>query len=433
MRYRSGLIAVLLALSLVAVACGGGQDTASEGAEAGQAEETQPAATSEQPAATEETAEATEQETGAAAESDPRLEVVPEALRPYYDGYWYFATVTDNPYADWTPPEPPWKFCYNDSYQGNDWRQAALTQYQKLVGEYTEAGLADGDLVVTNSDNDINVQLSQLNSLVQQGCNVIISIPSSPTGLCQGVDNAFEQGVLFITVESPVECEKAINVGFNEYRGGVTTAEWLAGAIGDKGSVVLVNGIPGLAPTQARRQGVLDVFSNYPDIEVIGEIDGMWTPSVAKEQMLKFLTTHPQEIDGVWNGALMGVAAAQAFEQAGRPLPKINGFSGSCSALAFWKETGFDTYYSMSQGGGPALFTGFDTAVRMLSGQKPVVNTILVPLPEITEENFDEWYDPSMTVESTCFSDPADGRRVSKEFMDQYFEGGEEPQLEPTP
>ena len=366
------------------------------------------------------------------AEHAKALEQVPESVRQYYVGYWLFAALHPTPYANWTPPRPPWQFCYNDSYQGNSWRQAALQEYRKLVAELAGHGLAKPELIVSNSNNDINVQLAQLTNMVRQGCNAIISIPSSPTGLCAGIKDAQSKGVLLVTAESPAECPEAINVDFNEYYAAAKTAKWLAEAIGGKGGVVLENGIPGLGPTVARRQAVLDVFGHYPGIKVLGEFDGNWTPSVAKTKMLQFLATHPQPIQGVWNGALMGVAAGQAFEQVGRKLPRINGFSGSCGFLAYWKEKGLDSF-AQAQGGAPALYTAFDVAYRMLKGQKPAVNTILMPLPEITQDNLAQWYKPTMTVQDSCFADPPDGRRISEEALSRYFTNGGTPSPALTP
>ncbi len=352
------------------------------------------------------------------------MQMVPESLHRYYDGYWYFSQVAADPYKDWTPPKGPWQFCYNDSYQGNNWRAAALAEAQKLVAQYAKAGLAKPDLIVTNSNNNIDVQLSQLNNMVRQGCNVILSIPSSPTGLCSGVHDAREKGVLFISVESPVTCKDAVNIDFNEYYGGLQTARWLADALGGKGNVVLINGVPGLAPTVARRQAALDVFKQHPGIKVIGEVTGMWTPSVAKSAMLKFLATHPQRIDGIWDSGLTGVAAAQALAQSGRPAAKINGLPGDCSFIAYWKQNKLSSF-SLSQGGAPAVYEAFLIAARMLNGQHPAVSTILYPLPEITDQNLDQWYKPTMTVQSTCFADPPDGRAVPDSFFDPLFSGGE--------
>ncbi|HTW26819.1 MAG TPA: substrate-binding domain-containing protein [Acetobacteraceae bacterium] len=351
------------------------------------------------------------------------LQDVPAAMRSYYDGFWYFSAVLPDPYESWTPPKAPVQFCYNDSYQGNSWRAAALAEYQKLVADFAKAGLAKPNLIVTNSNNNIDVQLSQLQNQIRQGCNVILSIPSSPTGLCAGVQEAHKRGVLFVSVESPVFCKEAINVDFNEYYGGLQTGRWLAQALGGKGSVVMLDGVPGLAPTVARHEAAMSVFAQHPGIKVVGTVVGMWTPSIAKSKMLQFLATHPQRIDGVWNGALMGVAAGQALSQSGRPAARINGFSGSCSFLAYWKQNHLQSL-SLSQGGAPALYEAFLVAARMLQGQKPVVNTILYPLPEITDANLDQWYKPSMTVQSNCFADPPDGRAVADSYFDPLFKGG---------
>lgn len=360
------------------------------------------------------------------------LEALPEQIRPYYDGFWYFTPLGPNAYANWQPPKAPWQFCYNDSYQGNGWRAAALEEYKKLVDQYAKAGLAKPDLIVTNSNNNIDVQLSQLNNMIRQGCNVILSIPSSPTGLCSGVKQAFDKGILFVSVESPVQCPEAINVDFNEYYGGLRTAQWLAQALDGKGNVLMINGIPGLAPTVARRQAALDVLKQHPDIHILGEINGMWTPSVGKAETLKFLATHPQPIAGVWDSGLDGAAAGQAFLQSGRPLPKINGLPGDCSFLAFWKKHDLKSF-SLSQGGAPALYEAFLVAVKMLHGQQPAVNTILYPLPEITEANFDQWYKPEMTEESNCFADSPDGRAVPDAYFDPLFTGGTAPSPMPQP
>lgn len=353
------------------------------------------------------------------------LQSIPKSLWSNYAGYWYFTPLNDNPYAAWTPPKPPWKFCYSDSYEGNDWRITALQEYQHLVDELRAKGLAKGPLTVTNSNNDINTQLAQINNLVNSGCNVIEAIPASSTGLCSAAQNALNRGVLFITMEGPLmDCKYAINVDFNEYWAGQVTAQWIANALHGKGSVVLANGIAGLPPTIARRQAVLDTFKRYPDIEVIGEFTGDWTPSVAKSQMLKFISTHPQPIDAVWNSSQMMTAIGDAFVQSGRSIPIINGFSGSCATLAYWKQHNMQSF-ALNQAGAPAMYEGMVVALRMLAGQKPVSNALLYPVPQITQQSLSTWYKPSMSTTSTCFSSPPNGKAVPDSYFNDLFKGGD--------
>jgi hypothetical protein len=60
------------------------------------------------------------------------------------------------------------------------------------------------------------------------------------------------------------------------------------------------------------------------------------------------------------------------------------------------------------------------------------VNTIFFPLPIITNANIDDYYDPSMNVQSTCFANGKDRRLVADDYFDQFFTGGEKaPTLTP--
>ena len=54
------------------------------------------------------------------------------------------------------------------------------------------------------------------------------------------------------------------------------------------------------------------------------------------------------------------------------------------------------------------------------------------PLPIITNDNIDDYYDPSMTVQSTCFANGKDRHLVTDAYYDQFFTGGEKaPTLTP--
>jgi ribose transport system substrate-binding protein len=68
-------------------------------------------------------------------------------------------------------------------------------------------------------------------------------------------------------------------------------------------------------------------------------------------------------------------------------------------------------------------FGALQVAIRALSGQKPKVNTIYMPIPVITNANFKDYYKPGVTVQDTCWADPPDGRLVPDDYFDQFFTG----------
>jgi ribose transport system substrate-binding protein len=141
--------------------------------------------------------------------------------------------------------------------------------------------------------------------------------------------------------------------------------------------------------------------------------------------MLKYLATHPEPVDAVWSLGQMSVAGGEALEQAGRPLPKIvaDG-TNMCSYLAYWKNHDLDGF-TLAGGGAPMAFGALQAAIRAMSGQKPKVNTIYMPIPVITNANLKDYYKPGMTVQDTCWADPPDGRLVPDDYFDQFFTGGQ--------
>jgi len=60
----------------------------------------------------------------------------------------------------------------------------------------------------------------------------------------------------------------------------------------------------------------------------------------------------------------------------------------------------------------------------MMAGQKLKVSTIFMSLPSITDSNFNHYYEPSMTVQSTCFANGKELHLVQDNYFNQFFTGG---------
>ncbi len=85
----------------------------------------------------------------------------------------------------------------------------------------------------------------------------------------------------------------------------------------------MVNGVPGTSVDTDRNTGAKEIFSQYPDINIIAELEGQWGSGVAQQVMADFLATQPK-IDGVWiQGGGPGVI--QAFDDAGYQLVPMAG------------------------------------------------------------------------------------------------------------
>ena len=167
---------------------------------------------------------------------------VPKDAQQYYQGYWYSTKIVADPLANWQPHKAPWQICHNDSYLGNSWRANLVAELQDLTSQLAKQGLAKDKLIVTNSNGDINLELTQLKTQIAQGCDLIMMYPGSATGLCSGIRDAFDKGVLIVTIDAPVDCPQAINVARNPYFYAKLQGDWIMKQLGGKGNVVLMNG-----------------------------------------------------------------------------------------------------------------------------------------------------------------------------------------------
>jgi ribose transport system substrate-binding protein len=349
---------------------------------------------------------------------------IPKVARASYDGYQFTAPLLTNPYASWKPPSGPVKFCLNESYEGNIWRQQVLAQYKRLVGQYAKAGLAKPGLQATNSNNNAALQITQYNSLVAAGCQVIFSSPASTTALCPAFAKGRAKGMLNITSDTGVKCPDVINVGFNAYLAEKQGAVAVAKALKGKGNVLLVTGIPGTPTEVTLEQAVKDGLAAYPDIKVVGQVAGNWTPSVAQTAVAQFLSTHPDKVDGIIDFGEMGVAAGRALQQAGRPLAKTNSPTGECPAFAYAHENPGVESLITSLDPRASAYEAFLVAAKMLKGAKPFSNNIMYQIPSVTPDQVSKWYKPSMTTTSSCYAQSPSKRAVPDSYFTPLFKGG---------
>jgi ribose transport system substrate-binding protein len=357
-----------------------------------------------------------------AAQSAALSKYIPAGLQKSADGFWNWLRLGPNPYANWTPPKAPWQFCYSSAYQGNSWRVEGLDVAKNIWNQLKTQNLVKGSLIVADANNSATQQANQVNNMVQQGCQVIFAMQPPSTGLCQAYSHAHDKNVLVISMETGTSCTTDIQMDFAEYAAGATSAQWLVDQLHGKGNVVMCDGIPGVAASDTRQAAAEKVFKDNPGIK-ISSITSQWTASTGKSQMLQFLATHPEKVDGVWDGGTCAVPAYQALQQAGRPIPFITGFEGGCYWLAAVKESGKPSI-GFPQSGGQVTYMAFQIALHMLAGQKMKGNMVVYPLPTIDQSNFNQYYKPSYTINSTCSAQPAGGEPVPADFFSQLFTGG---------
>ncbi len=352
------------------------------------------------------------------------MSAVPSGAKINYTNYQQYAKLYPNAYQNYKPPTGKVKYCESTFFLANTFQQGFLASTKQMVTDLAAQGKADPDLEVQSSNNATATQVSQLQSEVQDGCQVILLQPSSTTAFCPTIQTALQKNVLILSAQ-PIDCNGAITVSFDVYQNSFELADALFKSMNYKGNVLEVTGVPGVADAATATAAATAAMSGHPDLKVVGSYTGQWTASVAQTATSQWLASHPGvTVDGIIDEGAMGVAAETALQQAGKPLAKVSLQEGDCQELAF-KEAHPDLVpFITDQAPAPGAYAMMNVAQRMLAGQQPVLDTILYPIPGPTDATFDQWYTSDMTVSSTCFASPKPALPALANYLPQFFTGG---------
>jgi ribose transport system substrate-binding protein len=325
-------------------------------------------------------------------------------------------------YRDWKPKDgPPWTIGYASSYAGNTWRAAVMDRLQnEIIPKWKELGLID-EVIITQSNLKDSVQIQQMRQLVDEGVDALIVCCSNPTALNQTVQYAYEKGVPTFSAVGYLTSPYAINSSANFVVGGYMMGKWMAEEIGGKGKVLVVEGIPGTSASDSQDRGIKMALEQYPDIEIVGSIAGMWTDQIAQAEIQKWLATHPGELNGIIIQSASELGALRALQQSGRDMIPIT-IGGEAGALCYWRQN--PDYVSESLQAWPPgddFEMSWNIMMRTLQGQGPKIQSILAkPIPWTfadLEAAMGEDCDP----DSDQWSQVGAETWASKEYLDNFF------------
>jgi ribose transport system substrate-binding protein len=117
---------------------------------------------------------------------------------------------------------------------------------------------------------------------------------------------------------------------------GLATARVLLKAIGGKGNVVILEGIPNLTSSVERQKGFLDALKEFPDVKLLASRSGQYQRRPSQNLMEGWIKQFPQ-IDGVIAANDSMAAAAVDTLEARKRKAQVVGINGSKEAIELIK------------------------------------------------------------------------------------------------
>ncbi|GHT91423.1 ABC transporter substrate-binding protein [Spirochaetia bacterium] len=282
---------------------------------------------------------------------------------------------------------------YDIYFVGNTWSVQLWKEFESAVSKNSKVA----DVIYVESAGDVQRQIANIEDLITNEVDAIITTPNSPTALAPVLNKARAAGIKVILLAATVEgggYDALVTV--NDYDFGKVGAEWLVKQLDGKGNIIMLDGIAGLSVSDDRTRGGMDVFNQYPDIKVVAEDYTNWDYATAKTIVSDMLAANPR-IDGVWSqGGAVTQGAIEAFQAAGRPLVPMtsednNGF------LKQWKALQSSGFHSIACSKPTWLSeTALNTAIDLLEG-KAVTKDYNMPVPVFSDDELDKYIKPSLS------------------------------------
>jgi rhamnose transport system substrate-binding protein len=192
----------------------------------------------------------------------------------------------------------------------NPYFDIAAQGAETAVGEY------DGELNVTGpSEASASSQVSYINTLTQQGANVILTSANDPNAICSALDQARAADAKVVTFDSDTDPEcrdlfisQATSEGIAQ-----TQVDMMAEQIGGAGQVAILSATAN-ATNQNAWIALMEEYaaSEYPDMEIVATVYGDDEDEKSFQETQGLLQTYP-DLKGIISPTTVGISAAARY------------------------------------------------------------------------------------------------------------------------
>jgi ribose transport system substrate-binding protein len=194
----------------------------------------------------------------------------------------------------------------------------------------------DVELIVAEGTNDANLQISQVETFINDGVDAIVLLPTDGAALTDVAIQAMEAGIPVINVDrefSSTFAARTTILGDN-YGMGVSAGTYICEQLEGQDDAVVaeIAGIDSLPLTQDRSKGFEDALDDC-GLEVSNRVAADFTVQGGEAAASQLLSAAPK-IDAIWNhDDDQGVGVLAAIDAAGRDEFFMVGGAGSANVM----------------------------------------------------------------------------------------------------
>jgi galactofuranose transport system substrate-binding protein len=212
-----------------------------------------------------------------------------------------------------------YKVGFAQTESNNPWR---LAQTNSMQGEAEARGW---QMVYTDAAGSAAKQVSDVNSMIAQGVDLIFLAPREEIPLIPAIMAAKAAGIPVILLDRNVDQTLAkagedyvCFIGSDFIEEGKRVADWLVANAGGKGTIIELEGTTGSSPANDRKKGFDDVIAQHPEFTIVASQTGDFARDKGRQVAETLLQAHPEANVIYAHNDEMAIGAISAVEAAGK-------------------------------------------------------------------------------------------------------------------
>ena len=239
---------------------------------------------------------------------------------------------------------------------GISWKVFQEERWKRDEAVIKEIVEANGDTYISaDAQGSAGKQLTDVESLISQGADVIMIVPFDSEAILPAVEQAAAEGIPMIAYDVQIEHPDSLYVTFDNVGVGRLMAQTMLAEGKTEGNFAFIKGDQGEPNATFLFEGIMEVLQASIDSGAINNACEMftdgWKPENAQRNMEQCLTSQDNEIDAVISGndGMAGavVAALEAQGMAGDvpvtgqdgDLAAINRVARGTQLVSVWKDS----------------------------------------------------------------------------------------------
>jgi ribose transport system substrate-binding protein len=217
-------------------------------------------------------------------------------------------------------------------------------QFPFFVTMKNEAEMAAAKLgakiVFADAQNDSSKQAADVENFVAQGVSAILISPMTTDSLVPAIEAAVKAGIPVATVDRKANTDAVVvHVGADNVQGGRAAAKFIIDKLGNKGTVIELEGTPGASAAIDRKAGFDEVMKKS-NVKILVSQTAEFNRAKGQSTMENLMQKYPQ-FDAVFGANdEMIIGAVEAMSGAGVDLKKkvTMGFDATPDAFQYMKD-----------------------------------------------------------------------------------------------